>query len=76
MLYLVLRPHLRAIFYVVHERIRYFNWFMVLTFEICAGGWRDMVFFCSKIVQESTKKSRQPSYCSLTRASFGAFPYI
>ena len=29
-------------FRYVHEGIRYFNWFIVLTFEFCACCWRDM----------------------------------
>ena len=36
-------------FRYVHEGM-----FIVLTFEFCACCWRDMAFFCSKIVQEST----------------------
>ena len=68
------RPRPRAIFHVVHEGIWYFNWFIVLTFEFCACCWRDMVFFCkdrSRIDVESTV-----SYCSLSRASFVAFPCV
>ena len=74
MLYLASRQHPRAIFHVVHEGIRYFNWFIVLTFEFCACCWRDMAFFAqnrSRIDVESTV-----CYCSLSRASFVAFPCV
>ena len=33
---------------------RVYGTLTVLTFEFCACCWRDMAFFCSKIVQEST----------------------
>ena len=57
------RQSVRAIFHVVHEGIRYFNWFIVLTFKFYDGGWRDMAFLLkdrSRIDVESTV-----SCCSL-----------
>ena len=61
-------------FRYVHEGIRYFNWFIVLTFEFCACCWRYDVFLLkdrSRIDVESTV-----NYCSLSRASFVAFPCV
>ena len=73
MLYLASRPRPRAIFHVVHSG-RYFNWFIVLTFEFCAFYWRDMAF-CEFCLQLIANPSQLAMTCSILYPVLYEFSY-